>query len=326
MGFKLKKETYLQIRRFQKFEIQFLMLVQHILIDIALVGFSFILCFKSRGWQYLAVPLLAIFMFRSFSMMHEGVHGLISKNKFVNDFFSLLSGVGCALPFEPWKVSHLSHHFWSGNYEKDPVMALVTILPKWSTRTIGVINFLWQKWMPILAFMQYGVFWILSIKNALQTKSFKFWLSLTLPVTCWTLLFWFAPFPILYQVLAPAIVLYLMMVDAVNLPHHLQLPMVQGDQKWPVWEQHQVARTCLYPHWLARFVVLNFNYHAEHHMYPDAPWYQLDQLHQSVQMELGSHQQMDPGFDWIRQNRKLHILAVIKPYEEPFVEVIKQAS
>src|SRR2546423_1704170 len=60
---------------------------------------------------------LAVFYFRSFSLMHEAVHGSITPRRRWNDWIGLVYGVFCFLPFEHWRDIHLLHHQWAGNVE-----------------------------------------------------------------------------------------------------------------------------------------------------------------------------------------------------------------
>lgn len=321
----MKKDVYLQIRKAHSFEIKNSFLLRHLIADFSILSLSIYLCRSGGFVKLLAIPLLATFMFRSFSFMHEAVHGLVSNNKKLNDAIGILYAAFSVLPFSPWKKSHLDHHFWSGNYQKDPVMALITILPKWSERSVRILNFLWRSWVPVLAFMQYVVFWMLSIKTTFAGKKpIADSISIFFPIILFVSLFTFLSASTIFQVILPAVTLYLMAVDVVNLPHHLQLPMISGEQKLTLWEQHAIARTCLYPKWIASFIVLNFNYHSEHHMYPDAPWYCLDKLHKAVQQELGSQQHLDPSFKWILDNRPKSLLEVIQTNE--ITQSVKKAS
>lgn len=65
--------------------------------------------------------------------------------------------------------------------------------------------------------------------------------------------------------------------------------------------------------WLSKFIVLNFNYHIEHHMFPDAPWYTLNQLHKVVSAELTTQYNTDPQFVWIRENRVKSLSQLFRP-------------
>src|SRR5690606_35780940 len=76
----------------------------------------------------------------------------------------------------------------------------------------------------------------------------------------------------------PGLFLYLVMVEVINFPHHLELPQYEGEHKLKVWDQFLISRSCHYPKWFSHFVLNNFNLHAEHHLFPQAPWYMLDEL------------------------------------------------
>lgn len=261
--------------------------------------------------RFLAIPLLAAFIFRNFSMMHEAVHNAASRNKTLNDWNGIFAGAVCLLPFEPWKKSHLEHHQWSGNIERDPVMAVVRVFPKMTPASRGFFSFFWRAWFPMLACMQYFVFWALAMKIYIQKpKSLKVAASLLSPIVFWTAAI--ALFPLHVQIIAPSILLYFLAVEVVNFPHHLQLPQHGGDTKFPVWEQYRIARSCVYPRWFGRLIVLNFNYHIEHHMFPDVPWYHLEKLHAEVRTALSENYNTDPYFAWILENKQKPLLDVLK--------------
>ncbi len=136
----------------------------------------------------------------------------------------------------------------------------------------------------------------------------------------WGALFFLLPASISGGVVLPAIALYLLGTEIINAPHHLGLPQYGGDTKLPLWEQFRIARTCVYPRWLARFVVLNFNYHAEHHMFPDLAWYELPLAHEAVRVIFAHGYHEDPQFAWVLRNRRRALLAVITQREEGVTE------
>lgn len=264
-------------------------------------------------WMRLpAIPLISVFMFRNFSLMHDAVHGALHPNKKFNDVIGLIAG-GCSLlPYEPWKKVHLEHHFWSGNVEKDPVMAIVTNYPRMPLALRWSLSFLWRLWFPIFAIMQHIVFWMTSLQVYFKKdRSTSLLSSLLFPLVLWAGLFSLLPFEFTAKILMPGVFLYLMVVEVVNLPHHLQLPQYVGDTRIPLWDQHQVARSCVYPKWFSELVVLNFNYHIEHHLFPDLPWHQLRKAHAYVHPELQSQYNSDPMFKWILKNRTRNLREVL---------------
>lgn len=312
----MDKQKYLKLRQKVDLKIKNRFLIRHILQDASMIGVSVFLLtqMKNTGWEYLCIPLFATLMFRNFSLMHEAVHGLISKNKLLNDTIGVIAGGICLLPYEPWKQVHLEHHYWSGNIEKDPVMALIRTFPHWDKKLQSSVGFFWKAWIPLLALLQYAVFWWhSSLRFFKNYTSFKLLTSVAFPVllgltVCLTL----GTHQVL-TLLIPSLVLYLLAVEVVNFPHHIGLPYVDADHHLPVWEQHITARSCVYPTWLSTFIVLNFNYHIEHHMFPDAPWYTLNQLHKVVSAELETQYNTDPQFVWIKENRVKSLSQLFRP-------------
>jgi fatty acid desaturase len=111
------------------------------------------------------------------------------------------------------------------------------------------------------------------------------------------------------------VAIYLAMVEVINLPHHLRLPRLPGEGKLSLWNQHQVSRTCVYSSWFSSFVLLNFNYHAEHHMFPTLPWYELPKAHALVQKAQPKGYYLCNGHEWIRENRQKNLKEVFAPTE-----------
>lgn len=254
--------------------------------------------------RFSAIPLISLLMFRSFAFMHEAVHGLLSKNSRTNHVLGIISGALCLLSFDSWKKAHIEHHRWSGNIDKDPVAAMIKTFPKFPKPLQRVLTFGWKCWLPTLSFLQHTVFWAITFHHTLKSKqSFGQVLSAVIPALFWVSVVALCPLKITLLVVLPSIVFYLIGTEVINAPHHLGLTYYRGETKIPLWEQFKTARSCVYPKWLARFVVLNFNYHAEHHMYPYVPWYHLDKLHQIVRPEIGAEYNLDPSFSWVLANR-----------------------
>lgn len=268
--------------------------------------------YYNSAYSAMSIPLWSALIFRNFSYMHDASHNAVSENKFINNFVGIIAGAICLLPFEPWRKSHLEHHIWAGNIDKDPVTAIITAFPKMHKYLRGTLSFFWRSWFPMLACMQYIVFWWLAAKTYLKRpSSMANLVSLAAPAVLWTSMFQLLPTYFSIYVLAPSIIVYMVAVEVVNLPHHLQLPQNRGNTKLQLWDQYKIARTCIYPRWFARLVVLNFNYHIEHHLFPDVPWYHLDKVHKEVSAWLGHEYNSDPYFKWIIDNKPLPISSVI---------------
>lgn len=303
----MDRKRYLEIRKKHHFlQRDKFALSRHLLQDvsIALVVASWWTFSGESPFRFIAAPFLSVLIFRSFSMTHDAVHGLISDRRMTNELVGLWYGAICFLPFEPWRTSHLQHHYWSGNLDRDPVLMFTRNFPNFPRPLQIVLSFGWKYWIPIIGLCQQIVFWILAMSHFLKSpRNLRLGLSVLSPLLFWGSLALTTSWAFTIQIVLPAIVLYLIAVEVVNFPHHMQLSSGRGDDHLSARDQHRNARSCIYPRWFARFVALNFNYHIEHHMFPDAPWYVLDRLHELVEVDLDSEYQKDLNFDWILRNR-----------------------
>lgn len=314
----MTKQEYTELRGQLDFKLRYGWLWIHLATDILLVGIPAGLLYYFWGEAQLNAQTiavwtvcnlsLAIFYFRSFSMMHEAVHGTLSTNRRLNGALGFFYGAACFLPFGQWREIHLVHHYWAGNIEKDPVRKLSLVFKGPPTRASQFLSFMWKSWFPILALMQTYVFWFESARRSILKPTFLGLLGLILPLAAWGAIFTLAPWSITAVVLVPSILFYLALVEVVNFPHHTDLPQYEGEVRLALWDQHEIARSCFYPKLMTRFVLLNFNYHIEHHLYPTLPWYRLEALSQELRGRITRYN-YSKGNEWILRNRR-------KPLEE----------
>ena len=88
------------------------------------------------------------------------------------------------------------------------------------------------------------------------------------------------------------------------------------DRKLAVWEQAQIARSCVYPTWLAWLMTFQFNLHAEHHVFPTLPWYRLPSARSGVKAAAGSDYTESTGLRWLFANRTRSLSRVALPDTE----------
>ena len=289
-------------------------LYRHLFEDIGLLSVSAYALFSGSGILYLLSQAgFSIFFFRSFGMMHECVHKNVSSKEVVNSIIGLIYGSICFLPFHNWRAIHLQHHLWAGNIDRDPTMKLVKSIPLMSKDKVNKLNAFWKLWLPYLALLQHVVFW----KESLRLYKEK-------PGNIGLLFSMVGPFLMLlgisvislqspYLGLLPSVFTYLVMVEVVNFPHHLGMPYLRGNKRISYLEQYKVSRSCHYHPVLSRFIFMNFNYHTEHHLYPNLPWHQLPSLVQHTQQTLDSNKyNYDEGHSWIIRARAQDIKDVLK--------------
>jgi fatty acid desaturase len=303
----MQAEQYQQIAKKLDLRPSLFRLLSHLFVD-SLLGLL-ILATWAGPLYLVSQALLPILMFRAFALMHDCLHHSAAPSRLLCDTVGILAGAFCLLPYEPWKRIHLSHHKWSGNVDRDPSMGLIKAFPGHSERKNRWLNFLWRSWIPGLAVAQHFVFWTKSYQFILSAGSrgerLKNLLSIAVPLALYTQLDWAR--------LAPGIFVYLIMVEVVNFPHHLQMPMLSGDASFRVRDQYLTARSCVYPRWVSCHVLNNFNLHIEHHLFPQLPWYRLPEARALIKPALGAAYTEVWRNQWIRENRQKPIETIFAP-------------
>ncbi|MGZ3694762.1 MAG: fatty acid desaturase family protein [Bdellovibrionota bacterium] len=318
----MDKKTYLEIREKLAFSPRRWALGRQLLEDLAILGCAgAALSTKTIAGFGFAQILLACLYFRAFSMMHDAVHRSVSERPRLNDWLGVIYGGLCFLPFITWRSMHLEHHSWVGNFEKDPVMKMVRGFPQKSALHRQVDTLLWRSWLPYIALLQELVFWTVSAKfifersSQYEGKRLELVASLAAPLAIAAAVICGGIFLGGWALMLPSIVIYLAMVEVINLPHHLRMPRLPGDGQLSLWNQYKVSRTCVYSAWFSRFVLLNFNYHAEHHMFPTLPWYELPKAYALVKECEPEGYHLGIGHEWILENRQKNLSVVFAPTE-----------
>ena len=243
------------------------------------------------GARYLALGLI----------MHEGVHQLVSKNKFVNDW---LSEILCAWPLiismRSYKVKHLAHHA-KLNSDEDPDF-VAKFDPNWRFPMKK------KQFFKVLAIQLsgIGVFETFKVMSSAQMKTKKdkaprwytflrvsFYLSVLagfiLTGHGMTLvLYWLIPFVTWTQIAN----------RLRRIAEHSGIPDKPADLQTRTTTHGLLTRIFLAPKYIS--------YHNEHHIYPGIPCYNLRATHRMFNQH-----------DVIKQN-----LHVSKSYYDVYKECI----
>ncbi len=80
------------------------------------------LAYRSLEVHYLLTlvfcALSALFVFRSFILLHDCGHGSFSKNQKFNDTIGVITGIMSFTPYFAWRHSHAIHHATSGDLDR----------------------------------------------------------------------------------------------------------------------------------------------------------------------------------------------------------------
>jgi omega-6 fatty acid desaturase (delta-12 desaturase) len=274
----------------------------------SIAGFGALALWLAGGsWPaYLASQLLlAIVFFQGFGLLHDCGHNTASPTDWVNVAFGHIASVVCFLPFYPWRYIHQQHHLWAGNLQRDPVLAAIR---RWTAvgKVPAVLGWGWRLWLPLLAPVQHVVFWLYPLKLAsLPQRDWRQLLRCTASV-----LFLGAAYLALFALVGehlppshfvPALLIYMLAAELVNLPHHVGAPL--STERLPPWRQWISTRTCVFPRGVAEFCMLNFNFHVEHHVFPFLPWYRLRAAQRLLRQAIGAPYQEEVGIGWSVRNR-----------------------
>jgi acyl-lipid omega-6 desaturase (Delta-12 desaturase) len=299
----MTKETYFRIRRELRFDPQLWVSVLVLATD------GLILACASPGLLngyaapsfWIANLLFAVVYFHHFAILHEAGHGNVDSASHRNSCIGHYASIFCFLPFFPWKYIHHEHHTWTGNIDRDPTLHQLRKM-KETGRVPWLVRFAWRSWIPFGGLLQHTVFWLYPLRRKLSSdQQRKSAFSVVFLIAVYGLLGLFGPAWLSPKYLWPSLVFYLAAVELVNFPHHLDMPTEGGDYKLAPWEQQVTTRSCNYGIFSA-ILVLNFNLHTEHHLYPTLPWYRLHDVRNRVRPLMPDYHE-ERGIAWNLRNR-----------------------
>lgn len=302
----MDKSLYRHLRQNLNFDFQIRFFWKQIAYDLFFL--TTIYALFQTSFAIINVFLIPVFMFRQFSILHETVHGLSHSHGKINHIIGIIAGAFCLTPFSAWKMAHLKHHYWTGNLEQDPTFSILKSFEQSSSLKKYAIDSTWRRGIPLFAALQHFNFWIFGIKTS---KSVESLLSLLVPALLYASVLSQLSLPNL-TITSIGAILYFRMYEDMLFPQHVGLYSDDEANYHPqAWEQPDVTRTWYMPSIVEKYVVLNMNYHTEHHLFPDLPWHQLAKAHkimleQKVEINI-------VGFDWTRNQRQRPFGEVIVP-------------
>jgi len=291
------------------------------LVDIALAACAIhLLHIHTLPTFLLSQILLTLFYFHNFALLHECGHGNVHAKRWINNVIGHYASIFCFMPFFPWKLIHQQHHLYTGNIDLDPTMKALREMREKGKISL-LIRVCWQRWIPMAALTQHFVFWFYPLtlwkeKKMVRETFLQSAFSVGLLAAVYIALFHFFPDTINLGNLWLSFVLYLVMTEMVNLPHHVMLPSFHTSKernKLHPWEQNITTRSCYYAFGLSELLTLNFNLHTEHHFFPNLPWYRLRKLRHLLKPSLGDEYNEVTGIRWNLSNRSRDISDVLLP-------------
>lgn len=240
-----------------------------------LIGSSIYATLTFSYWLYpLAVLLIANRQLALMLLSHEALHGNLLKNKPLNNFIGTYL---CAFPtfisFYRYRMKHLAHHAFL-NTSADPDRGLYAHYPThWSAFFHPRVPLDFIKYYTDLTdFRSHNN----SQKNSMFSQTdFKSFLTFHIFIIATVIYFKIFLFYILFWIIP----------EFISLPYFL---FMGGLQHGPVTENpvYLQSRTVTGAKlWMELLLPVNINFHAEHHLRPTVPQYNLRSLSEALQKQ-----------------------------------------
>jgi acyl-lipid omega-6 desaturase (Delta-12 desaturase) len=222
--------------------------------------------------------LLAVALVQWFVLLHEAGHGTLFRSRRLNAPVGHLAGFFSGIPFATWKAVHGRHHKWTGWQDIDPTtQALVP--RRLAPLERALANTCWRLWIPLFSVL-YRVrnFWHLGRLRQLfrqpERRRAMTLNALALAASYVALGAWLGP-GLVVKLFGIATLLSLVFMDPILLSQHTHIPLqLSGGaavQAFPASAQEPFTRSLRFPRWFSLGVLLHFDAHELHHLYPQVP-------------------------------------------------------
>ncbi len=120
-----------------------------VILGLGLAGcyFAVVAMALSGSWSlWIAVPLVALITYMSYTVLHESVHGSICGNvsslRWLNRAMGFLAAWITMIPLTAHRYEHVAHHRYANDPDRDPDYHMANMFQSWS----GPVRAVWQAW------------------------------------------------------------------------------------------------------------------------------------------------------------------------------------
>jgi fatty acid desaturase len=258
------------------------------------------------GWVLWTIGqlLLGAALVQWFAVLHECGHRTMFRGRRLNALAGVLAGFLTMIPYRSWTRVHGRHHKWTGWQDLDPTTASLVPRPL-NAFERAVINWSWRLWIPLFSTL-YRIenYWniprlTLLFPAAEDRRAVR--QSIIIQLAAYGALV-AALGPWLFVRLAGAgVIVSLIVEDLLLLSQHTHVPQhVSGGQDVqpvPAIEQDVFTRSLRLPGWVST-LLLHFDAHELHHMYPFVPGYHLRRIPYEPDHEVS-------WWEWVRSSRRM---------------------
>jgi fatty acid desaturase len=248
--------------------------------------------------------ILALALVQWFVLLHECGHETLLRTRRLHAIIGRLAGFFSIIPFSSWTKVHGRHHRWTGWQDLDPTTE--SLVPRERSRVErGIVNVCWKCSIPLFSIV-YRVenYWRLPRLFALFPSAEdrrRIAREAVMLLALYTLVIVVVGPLALLTLIGPALVLSLIAEDVLLLSQHTHIPqnISHGAEVRPftALQQEAFTRSLRLPRWLST-MMLHFDAHELHHMYPFVPGYRLHRVAYEPHNEVGC-------WRWIRLAKRI---------------------
>ena len=227
---------------------------------ITMYALSNVLIFTIVGIILMGIALNSLAIF-----IHEGLHGLLAKNRKVNHLLSFLVGLPTMVSATAYYTTHLNHHYELGRkldygtykqHTKNPAFVWLAYFFQF---TLG--SFLYISLIPFLGF-----------KSASKKSRVFIIIEYCVIIFFFALFFLYVPMNIVLLYWGYPMLVMNVLTNIRGLASH-----ALGDQ-----ENIYLSSRTVKGSRLISLLFMNENYHLEHHIFPRTPSYHLPAMHKLI--------------------------------------------
>lgn len=228
--------------------------------------------------------LLALGFTQALVMLHEAGHRTLFRQRGLNSAIGILAGFVALIPYASWRPVHARHHRYTGWQDLDATTESLAprSLSKWER---SVIDAAWRSGLPLFSVLYRA-------QNYWRIGRIRPFLGPAVRISRlrWAAGLQFLAYALLLAglgamqslvLLGPGLLLALAFQDILLLSQHTHMPthLSQGRavRPFPPLEQGPFTRSLRLPAWLS-WLLLHFDAHELHHLYPAVPGYLLRRI------------------------------------------------
>jgi fatty acid desaturase len=248
--------------------------------------------------------ILALALVQWFVVLHECGHDTLFRTRRLHAIVGRIAGAFAAIPYACWTRVHGRHHRWTGWQDLDPTTA--ALVPRARPRLErAIVNVCWKCSIPLFSVIyRLENYWHLPRlfrMFASRTERIRLVRDSAILILLYTAVTWAVGPVRMLAAFGPALLLSLMAEDVLLLSQHTHIPQHVSHgaavRPFPAIEQEEFSRSLRLPAWLST-ILLHFDAHELHHMYPFVPGYRLHGVAYTPQNEVGY-------WGWIRAAKRV---------------------